>query len=180
MSFFCCLHHSGWGCVCSSVTQSSLSVYCYVYTLKKISHWRERTLPSPSLWQGWVGLMQHPFRLHHLTHSELFYQCQLWDTSLCTKIRSLSSVSTFSAAGLDISSSFTPPPLPLLSSYPVVQRGQVHGGRHDDRWLYSLRGLYINAKELRFSYTHKHRCTLPLGQAGGHGSLHHTSQKNDA
>ena len=58
------------------------------------------------------------------------------------------------AHSLDFSSSFTPPPLPPLFSYPVVQRGQVNGGRHDDRWLVQSEGLIINTKQLTFSCTH--------------------------
>lgn len=54
------------------------------------------------------------------------------------------------ACHLDFDASFTP-----LFSYPVVQRGQVKGGRHDDRWPLQSDGLYINNKQLRFSCTRK-------------------------
>ncbi len=78
----------------------------------------------------------------------------IWCLSFCAWTQSLWSMSAFVARGLDFSSSFTPPPLPPLFSYPVVQRGQVNGGRHDDRWPLQSEGLYINTKQLRFSCTH--------------------------
>lgn len=90
----------------------------------------------------------------------------IWCLSFCAWTRSMWSISVFMACGLDFSSSFTPSPLPPLLSYPVVQRGQVNGGRHDDRWPLQSEGLYINTKQLRFSCTHTntgvhtHSCRL--------------------
>lgn len=66
---------SGCGSVCTSVTQSPLSVG-YVCVQSKNSHWHGRTLPSPLVSQGWVGLKQHPFILHQISHPEIFFPSQ--------------------------------------------------------------------------------------------------------
>lgn len=149
--------------VCTSMTRSPLSIWYYVCVQNRTSHWYRRNIPSPSISQGWEGLMQHPFKLHLLSLLGIIFSIiAIWYLSFCAWTRSVWSISAFMACGLDFSSSFTPPPLPPLFSYPVVQRGQVNEGRHDDRWPLQSEGLYINTKQLRFSCTPKHRCIHPL------------------